>query len=221
MHWRWRDIEPFTERAAREVGIEDVERRALILTNPAFGGDTVTYGVILANESKTNDALSVYVLVNFVDSANRLFGTETSNVGTIPAGSTYALGGELSFPGAAPVDRLEAVVQVAARSKSPSPHPTLANLRVLPSPYDHGYVGSVEGELVNDQPSLLLQRANLSVVVFDANGNVLGGGTGYAFASLPPGGREFIKITSGLSAIPIDRAAMAQVSVVATYQRLR
>ena len=42
IHWRWRDIEPFTERAAREVGIEDVERRALILTNPAFGGDTVT-----------------------------------------------------------------------------------------------------------------------------------------------------------------------------------
>jgi len=42
MHWRWRDIEPFTERAAREVGIEDVERRALILTNPAFGGETVT-----------------------------------------------------------------------------------------------------------------------------------------------------------------------------------
>ena len=42
MHWRWRDIEPFTERAAREVAIEDVERRALILANPAFGGDTVT-----------------------------------------------------------------------------------------------------------------------------------------------------------------------------------
>ena len=42
MHWRWRDIEPFTERAAKEVGIEDVERRALILTNPAFGGETVT-----------------------------------------------------------------------------------------------------------------------------------------------------------------------------------
>ena len=42
MHWRWRDIEPFTERAAREVAIEDVERRALILANPAFGGETVT-----------------------------------------------------------------------------------------------------------------------------------------------------------------------------------
>jgi gentisate 1,2-dioxygenase len=42
MHWRWRDLEPFTERAAQEVGIEDVERRALILANPAFGGETVT-----------------------------------------------------------------------------------------------------------------------------------------------------------------------------------
>jgi gentisate 1,2-dioxygenase len=42
MHWRWRDLEPLAERAAREVGIEDVERRALILANPAFGGDTVT-----------------------------------------------------------------------------------------------------------------------------------------------------------------------------------
>jgi gentisate 1,2-dioxygenase len=42
MHWRWRDLEPFTERAAREVPIEDVERRALILANPAFGGATVT-----------------------------------------------------------------------------------------------------------------------------------------------------------------------------------
>lgn len=42
MHWRWSEIEPFTARAATEVGIEDVERRALILANPAFDGATVT-----------------------------------------------------------------------------------------------------------------------------------------------------------------------------------
>jgi len=40
--WRWRDIEPFAERAGAEVAIDDVERRALILVNPAFGGETVT-----------------------------------------------------------------------------------------------------------------------------------------------------------------------------------
>ena len=40
--WRWRDIAPFAERAGAEVAIDDVERRALILVNPAFGGETVT-----------------------------------------------------------------------------------------------------------------------------------------------------------------------------------
>jgi gentisate 1,2-dioxygenase len=48
MHWRWRDFEPFTARAAREVPIEDVERRAIIMVNPAFGGETVTTSNLLA-----------------------------------------------------------------------------------------------------------------------------------------------------------------------------
>ena len=42
MHWRWRDIEPLTARSAAEVPIEDVERRALIMVHPAFGGATAT-----------------------------------------------------------------------------------------------------------------------------------------------------------------------------------
>lgn len=46
--WRWRDIEPFAERAAREVAVEDIERRALILCNPAFGGETVTTTDLIA-----------------------------------------------------------------------------------------------------------------------------------------------------------------------------
>jgi gentisate 1,2-dioxygenase len=40
--WRWREFAPLAERAAGEVPIEDVERRAIIMANPAFGGDTVT-----------------------------------------------------------------------------------------------------------------------------------------------------------------------------------
>ena len=46
--WRWRDIEPFAARAAREVAVEDIERRALILAHPAFGGETVTTGNLIA-----------------------------------------------------------------------------------------------------------------------------------------------------------------------------
>ena len=46
--WRWHDIEPFAERAAGEVAVEDIERRALILAHPAFGGETVTTGNLIA-----------------------------------------------------------------------------------------------------------------------------------------------------------------------------
>ena len=46
--WRWRDIEPFAERAVGEVSIDDVERRALILVNPAFAGETVTTSNLIA-----------------------------------------------------------------------------------------------------------------------------------------------------------------------------
>src|SRR5262249_46180275 len=46
--WRWNDIAPFAERAVSEVPIDDVERRALILVNPAFGGETITTSNLIA-----------------------------------------------------------------------------------------------------------------------------------------------------------------------------
>jgi hypothetical protein len=179
----------------------------------------VSYGLMLHNESKNQDALQVNVLVNFVMADNKLLGSESSNVGLIPAGGDYAYGDELTFPEGAPIDRLEVVVQVGAHGKQSALPPAIANLRVLPDPYDPGFVGSVEGELINDQPALELWNARLSTVVFDAAGNILGGGTGYAFQTLPPGTREFIKLTMGLKAIPITRAASAVVSVDPSWRQ--
>jgi gentisate 1,2-dioxygenase len=46
--WRWRDIEPLAHRAVEEVSIDDIERRALILVNPAFGGETITTHNLIA-----------------------------------------------------------------------------------------------------------------------------------------------------------------------------
>ena len=46
--WRWKDIERYAVRAVGEVAIDDVERRALILVNPAFAGETVTTSNLIA-----------------------------------------------------------------------------------------------------------------------------------------------------------------------------
>ncbi len=46
--WQWRDFVALADRAAREVAIEDVERRAIIMANPAYGGRTVTTANLIA-----------------------------------------------------------------------------------------------------------------------------------------------------------------------------
>lgn len=42
MLWAWDDMLPLIERAAREVAMQDAERRVLLLTHPAFGGAVAT-----------------------------------------------------------------------------------------------------------------------------------------------------------------------------------
>ncbi len=41
-HWPWAAMEPLITRAVREVGMDDAERRVLLLAHPAFAGAVVT-----------------------------------------------------------------------------------------------------------------------------------------------------------------------------------
>jgi hypothetical protein len=182
-----------------------------------YGGSTVSYGVILQNHSPSRDALDVSVLVNFVLPDNRLVGTATTSISEIDAGTQYAHGSDISFVGVPPIERLEVVVQVGKQEPGSRRKPAVSNVRVVPDPYNPSWVGSVEGELVNDDRRVL-ERAWLSTVLFDEAGNVLGGGNGYAFSSLPPAARQFFKLTSGLGAVAFERAASAMVSVAPTYR---
>jgi hypothetical protein len=195
----------------------DVVKQGFSVRERSYGGASVSYGLILENRSKNDDALGVSVLVNFVMADDKLIGSAVNNVSAIPAGGTYALGSDLSFPAGAPVARLEVVVQVSKRQTHALHIPPLANVRMLPGLYDGAYLGEIDGELINDAPAKILQNAQLSAVVFDAAGNVVGGGRGYAFAALPPSTRQVFKLTSGVTAIPFEKAATTQISVVPTW----
>jgi len=182
-----------------------------------FGGAGVSYGVILANESTKRDALDVNVLVNFVMSDNRLIGSATSHVGDIAAGTQHALGGEVGFPGNAPIARLEVVMKIGHTGPATHTKPGISAVRVLPSFFEPSWSGSVEGEIQNDSASRTLQSVELSTVVLDADGNIIGGGSGYGVSPLPPSARVFFKIDNGMRPIPYSKVASALVSVVPTY----
>jgi hypothetical protein len=181
-------------------------------------GSSASYGVILKNASPKEDALNVYTLVNFVGPDNRLVGSATTTVPGIPAGQQFALGGQLQFPGGVPaIARLEVVVQIGDHGVNKLRQPEITNIELAPSIFEPQWLGAVEGEVSNNATNLLLQNTQLSTVVLDAAGNVIGGGSGYAFASLPPAAREFFKIENGLNSVTFSKAASAMVSAVGTY----
>ena len=180
----------------------------------------MSYGVLLENTSKTENAENVEVLVNFVMPDNRLIGSASGRLREIRAGTQHAYGDDLSFPGAPPIERLEVVVQVRDRAPRTERIPAISAVRIVPELREPEWVGSVEGEIANDD-AVPMRSADLTTLILDADGNILGGGRGGVTASLPPAAREFFKIGSGLEAIPFARAATALVFVAPRYEDAR
>jgi hypothetical protein len=180
-------------------------------------GSEASFGIMLRNTSPNADAVSVYVLVNFVMADGQAIGTKAETLDAIPAGTTFAYGDSLKFPAGAPVARLEIVIKVGDRQRHTIYQPLIQSIGIVPGLRDAMWVGEVNGEIVNDHPSLNVSHTKLSTVVFDAAGAIVGGGSGSATALLPPGTRQVFKITSGVDAIPWARASRAAVSTFATY----
>ena len=181
-------------------------------------GSLVSYGLMLRNSSAAEDVNGVYVLVNMVDAGGALLGTVSTTVPLIGAAATFAYGNSLELRTQAPVDHLEITIRIGAHApKAAHLSPEFANVRPEPSQYDTGWIGEIDGEVVNTATAMTLQNATLSIVVFDAAGNVIGGGTGATFTSVPSGARIVFTAASGFTALPADKAATAAVSAVPTY----
>jgi hypothetical protein len=184
-----------------------------------FNSRDVSYGIVLANPSPENDALDVAVVVNFVDATNRVVATDTPRVGGVSAGSEYYLGGSTTIPDASPVSKLEIVTRIGSQAPRRKLGPSTSDVLVQESRYDVGWVGAVVGQVLNDHPTMLLGSAQVSTVVFDSGGNVIGGGTGFSTGGLLPGVRAYFSASMGVSSIPQDRVAVAGVSVLGRYEQ--
>ena len=71
---------------------------------------------------------------------------------------------------------------------------------------------------MNDHPTLMLKNTNLSAVLFDAAGNVIGGATGSAYNALPPGTRQVFKLTNGIDSIPYSKVASVAISAIPNWE---
>jgi hypothetical protein len=179
----------------------------------------VSYGIVLSNDSPEKDALGVSVIINFIDSTNRVVATQSELIGAVGAGTDFYLGGSTSIPDSTPVSTLEIVTRIGGQDMAAKLGPPTFDVLVQQALYDPGWVGAVVGQITNDHPTMLLASSSVYTVVFDASGNVLGGGKGYGSSgALLPGVRAYFSASSGVTSIPIDRAVSAGVTVLARYE---
>jgi hypothetical protein len=182
------------------------------------GGSQISYGLVLRNTSTTEDAKSVYVIVNMVAAGGELIGSKSRTVQLVPAGGSFAFGDSLALRTQVATAQLEITIRVVAHEpKQVHTSPEFANVRIEPNQYDPGWVGEVDGEVVNVNTVKTLSSATLSLVVLDAAGNPIGGGSGYTSATLPSGTRFVFVANTGFSAIPLDRAASVLISSEPVY----
>ena len=177
----------------------------------------MSYGIELANPSPENDALAVKVLVNFVDPTNRVVNTETVDVDRIGAGTIFYLGGYTTIPDSSPVSKLEIVARIGSQA------PKRRSGRSLRRPRPGPAMGSGldrRGRRPDRErpPDDAAEAQQISAVIFDSAGNVIGGSRGGNYGELAPGVRAYFQASQGADAIPFDRAAGANVSTIGAYE---
>jgi hypothetical protein len=178
---------------------------------------SVSYGLVLSNPSPSRDAVAISAVVNFVDESNRVVQTHTQRLAGIRAGSMSYLGGFVNIPEGIAVTRLEVNFRHGQAPRGTLREPPTEDLRITPQIGDPAFVGAVQGQVLNDHPRYLLGSAKISIVVFDAAGNVTGGTQAYASAVLLPGARSYFSGSGGLNAVPFANAVTARTTVEPTY----
>jgi hypothetical protein len=98
------------------------------------------------------------------------------------------------------------------------PRPRVTSAKIVGDTTDPGWVGEVDGELANDTSQHALARAFVSIVVLDAGGRIVGGGTGTLSGPVASGATGTFAAKVGFAAIPTPGAVRPVVSVVPTYR---
>ena len=174
-----------------------------------FGTQTQTFlhcGVQLQNTSKVSDARDLTVTVTFADTQGRSLTTDDINLTVITAGQTFYAGCLTLSNVTLSVASVLVSVKVGKSVAKHAQLPSVSGLKLTPDAF--GGTQMLTGNLTNPYAAAMPQDAEIEAVYFDANGNIIGGDTTPAGASVQPGA------TVGFSFDFLDaKVASAQVSV--------
>ncbi len=139
----------------------------------------------------------------------------------IGAGETYNYAGQLAFPGAAPIAKLEFVILVGAREKAREDCRGRGSTtsRSIPGQFEPAWAGWVQGEVVNNHAKLMLKSTEpLGRAVRRCRERASGARPASAYNALPPGTRQVFKLTNGIDSIPYSKVASVAISATPSWE---
>ena len=163
----------------------------------------------------TKTPKDVEVDVNLLDAAGNAVVADQEFVIGLPAGATFYLGNEVGTNGATPVTRLAASVKVGESAPRSLVAPAVTNVRLSADPYDGSAI--VDGDVTNEGTADLSSFAEISAVLFNSAGNVIGGDSTSPPFSLPPGAQTAFEIDTGPGGPQSSGVSQVRVSVDADY----
>jgi hypothetical protein len=154
--------------------------------------DSIYMGAILKNNG-TAGAADVEVTLNALDSNGDVVATETADVAVIPAGETFNVGMDTMVDGEN-VKSIEVYADVDDSASSEYGVPTVTRPRVQHESYDFmdGGNTNITAQVRNNMDEPLSSLANMYVVMFNANGKVIGGAHTYPDRDIRPNRRASI-----------------------------
>jgi hypothetical protein len=199
---------PVARLAVRQIGVHarHLGRRA---TN-------VSWGVALANPSRSNDAHDVKVYVAVVGPNGKVIPDEGQvvvgeTIPVIPSGQTVYLGGDSSLLGDIDVRGVQMTASIGSTKPKADVLPSVTHVRVSPS------TGTVIGTVTNPYSTSMSPRDyQATAVFFDRRGRVIGGSQKGSFgtlAAMEPGAHTSVSFP-GSGAIPSSRLGSARITVL-------
>ena len=213
-----------SSRAFTVAGPPSAPARVVVLKNGfsqrvVYTTRRVSFGAELSNPSPENDALGIDVQVNFIDATNRgrPDGASLPSLRSARAPSTTWAARRTSPT--QPQSRSSRIVtRIGGQQPKKRLGPASSDILVQAQVYEPAWTATVVGQVTNDHPTMLLRSTQISAVVYDSAGNIIGGAQGGTYGVMLPGVRSYFQASSGADAIPYDRVAAANVSVLGTYE---
>jgi len=167
-----------------------------------------SYGIVLNNTSTDSDAVDIELSVNYLDKSGQIVGSGSSGVSVVPAGQTFFVGND-AFPDE-PASKIEVEVSIGSWESAAAKLVDVSNLKIKSEQY---FGSRVTGVVTNSTGKTLSTIAKINIVLFDAQGKMVGAGYTFPPFDLKPGKKCAFDAGNGVGIAPANKVKRIGASV--------